>query len=194
MTVLAVDSEGSLSPEPGTTEADNLFSNLAGEITTEQGFVVYAVKTDDATLASSLVSTLMTALATRNLKRLFAADVTIEGNYTQEDLDRGIRVRIPLPDVVENGTYVVLHRKSDGEWEELDYTAENGAIIVTMHSFSPVIVNSADPVNLDEGNGSTLTAGVTSPKTGETVPFAAVLSVALFAGAAVCAAKRVKFN
>jgi hypothetical protein len=104
---------------------------------------------------------------------------------------------------VERGkSYVVMHYCSKHKtWESMDPTVGDGTITLTFHSFSPVTiveVVATDAENLGEGEGegnsTTLTAGVTSPKTGETVPFAAVLSVALFAGAAVCAAKRVKFN
>jgi hypothetical protein len=161
--------------------------------------------------ARANVSTLLGNLGARQQVRTekiasFSVTAANLSPAQSEALDKGtanINLTFTVSDIVADGSYVVTHLCSaHDQWETVPVVkVENGKITLNFHSFSPVVISKVEAVDDEnlgegagEGNGSTLTAGVTSPKTGETVPFAAVLSVALFAGAAVCAAKRVKFN
>jgi hypothetical protein len=161
--------------------------------------------------AEGKVATLLGNLAERQTVRTeklaaFSISTSKLSESQQKALDDGtadIDLTFNVSGVTADGRYVVMHYCSKhSSWESVPIVSYgNGTITLNFHSFSPVVITkvyAVDDENLGEGagegNGSTLTAGVTSPKTGETVPFAAVLSVVLFAGAAVCAAKRVKFN
>jgi hypothetical protein len=192
-------------------QVDSELAALAGMIATE--IIAEAEKQAQAE-AEAKVSTLLANLGERQAVRtkklaafsLTGANLSAEQEAALKDPTRedvSIKLTFTVDGVTEGGSYVVMHYCSKhSKWESMTpVKVENGKITLDFHSFSPVIITevyAADDENLGEGagegNGSTLTAGVTSPKTGETVPFAAVLSVALFAGAAVCAAKRVKFN
>lgn len=116
----------------------------------------------------------------------------------------GITLTIPVSTlkVDASKTYLLLHLRADGVWETLPATVVDGAVTATFTSLSPIVVvevtqqaapadNSSD--DDDAPAATTAPATAQSPKTGEAVPFAAVLAVVCLAGAAY-SAKRIKFN
>jgi hypothetical protein len=88
----------------------------------------------------------------------------------------GTPVTIPfnLNNIVEGESIIVLHQLKDGTWETIiPDKVENGKVIVTFSSLSPVVFV----------RGAAAPAVAASPKTGaeDIVPFAAIIMVAAFA-------------
>ena len=90
-----------------------------------------------------------------------------------------------VPGVEAGKNYAVLHYATNKGWEVLPTSVNGTDISATFTSFSPVAIV--------EVNGNVAAAGVTSPKTGETMPVAALFAVACLGGAAFCA-KKYSFN
>lgn len=94
-----------------------------------------------------------------------------------------VTLRIDVPGVTTSSYIMLLHQRTDGAWENIPVTVGDGYVMGTFTSLSPIAVVE-------------LTAdGVTSPQTGEEIPYAFMI----YALVAVCALgtvayKKVKFN
>lgn len=119
--------------------------------------------------------------------------------------DSGLFVPVWL--VGEGEAYVVAHWNGTS-WDVLDTKTENGVVYALFKKnagFSPVSITivtvgeekPATDNNNDNGNkpdnSNDKTSAPASPKTGETMPVAGILTVICLAGAAVCA-KKARYN
>lgn len=124
----------------------------------------------------------------------FDLDILVEATGEKADLGT-VTLGIPVPGVRAEGTYVILHMKADGTWEAIPTTAENGKLTATFTSLSPIVVVEVLEKDSDDGDDDddnvTESGAPASPKTGETLPVAGVMTLICLAGAAVCA-KRVR--
>ena len=143
------------------------------------------------------------------LKAAVDIDFTITGveeSKVEEIKKAGVKLALPIKVTpVEGKVYYIAHMYAPGKWETVpaNITAD-GTVIATFYSFSPVYVVEVDVAVKDNGNDSDddddaqQTAPVeettASPKTGEALPVAGVMAVICLIGAAVCTAKKVKFN
>lgn len=66
-----------------------------------------------------------------------AADVNLDG--TNVSADNPVTVTFSIAGVNAGDTIAVIHKKSDGSWENLPGTVANGTVTVTFTSFSPVL-------------------------------------------------------
>lgn len=110
-----------------------------------------------------------------------------------------------VPGVEQGGRYVMLHQKGATEWEVLPVTVNsNGSITFEVESFSFFqLLRATQVVEKDDGDDSspapaaaaavTASGAPASPKTGEALPAAGIITMICLAGAAVCV-RKVRYN
>lgn len=104
--------------------------------------------------------------------------VDVSASTAKKGADGYYEVTLASANIAANRHYAVLHYGANG-WEVVPVTGlANGAISFKTASLSPIAVVDV-----------AVTATATSPKTGEAVPFAAVMILVGIAGAAVCGKK-----
>lgn len=95
------------------------------------------------------------------------------------DISKGVQITFNVPGVVAGQSIAVLHQKADGTWESVTVNSVgNGTVTATFTSLSPVAI----------------VAHESSPKTGENIPYAAVMTVLCLAGIIFFAAKARQTN
>lgn len=115
-----------------------------------------------------------------------ATDVNLEG--TNVSADNPITVTFSVAGVKAGDTITVLHKKTDGTWENLPGTVGNGTVTATFTSFSPVVFVRTAAAATDSAPKKDKV-----PNTGETDMTVLWLSLAALSGAGmVCLYRRKK--
>lgn len=140
-----------------------------------------AILNDIASIASKLGSSILANAALNSASRVTASILTvveISVSNASKDANGSYVVTLGLPNIAAGDAIVVLHY-TGASWETIiPSNVANGSVTFSSASLSPVTV-----VKLD-------TASVTqSPKTGATIPVAAVILVIGAVGAVVCGKK-----
>lgn len=117
-------------------------------------------------------------------------DVVLEG-ATDAEKANGIKVTVKVPGLDASKTYVFLHQKADGSWEEIPATMNaDGSLTGTFKGLSPVAVvekvstGAAAPAPAAPAASAASANPATSPKTADTSAMPYVAMMVALCGAA----------
>lgn len=174
-----------------------------------EGAVDSKGETVNVTVSSAVAETVVTEAVTKATELvgegssvLATVEVSLPSGVSEEN---PVTVTFSVPGVKAGDKITVLHQKHDGTWEKLTGITGDGTVTVTFTSLSPVAfvreaannttANTDDnPAKNDkfltasgsnEGTTAATTAGVTSPKTGETGVVGFAFAAAACGGALV---------
>lgn len=153
--------------------------------------VVLAISAASDEVISNVLKGAVTGTAVNAAQVAAAINIDVDG-FTSGSATLPLKVN----NVVKGEPVYGIHIKADGTVEYVPAVAsENGVVIITLSSFSPVIIVKGQVPATAASTATTATteAATTSPKTGETAPAALLLAAACLAGAFVCA-KRISYS
>lgn len=218
MTVLAANSP-STSTTPSTPAAGQTASTSVADVKTPAAYaeVVTGATVDGAAVTVAAVPQATvdaTKTAVQNQLNDLAALGNVLGNQTVKDAQKdstktvkaeivsvvdiqgtaGGTVTLKVAGVKAGDTILIMHfNETTGAWEDIKPSkVADGELTFALSSFSPVAIVKLDVATTTQGTAAATTTA-TSPKTGEAVPFIAIIAVICLAGIVVCG-KKVKFN
>lgn len=165
------------------SEAQQPSMGFVTGVVANKKLVVGGVEVEVADFKVEAVSNEVVAKAQEQAKVMVAPNATVLKAFDVPapagiDYSKGVQITFAVPGIMAGQSIAVLHQKADGTWESLPVNhVGQDSVTATFTSFSPVAIVSY----------------AASPKTGETLPAAALLAVICLAGAALCT-KKIGFN